>query len=375
VRKKNEGGDNMKVISKVALYVAMLLMIASFFPIQTFAETFPDVEGHWAQDEIDYLTEQGLIHGYPDGTFGVSDKIKRGEVAAILARQQELEHVPAHYPDVPEGYWANGEIGAVTKAGMMEGYPEGDFQPEEYFSRSEAAAVLANTFGLQSSSSEPIFRDVETDDWAFDHIQAATDNNLVFGYPDGTFKGEQEITRAEFAVFLARQLHSDFTKEIRALKTSQQVIQALANENMDEFADYVHPEHGVRFSPYVYVKTDHLTFSAEEMPDLLNDPSEYNWGEEDGTGYPIIKTSQEYIDRFVNNKDYQHPDEVVYNEDKSRGSLINNIATYYPDGVFVEYYVDYEEYEGLDWSSLIVVMYEHDGEWYVLGIVNDEWTI
>jgi hypothetical protein len=351
------------------------LCLLLFFPNQALAETFPDVKGHWAQEEIEYLTDRGIIKGYSNGTFGVNDTIKRDQVAAILARQQELVDVPADYPDVPADQWANGEIGAVTNAGIMQGYLDGQFRPDNYVNRAQAATVLANAFDLESSTVEPHYSDVGTGHWAFNDIQAMTDNHIARGYSNGTFKGGQEITRAEFAVFLARQLNPELTKEIRALKTSEKVVKALAEENMATFSEYVHPELDVRFSPYVYVKTDHLTFSKDEIPNLLSDTTVYDWGVADGTGYPIEKTPQEYFDRFVNNKDYRSPDEVVYNEDVPRGSMINNIPTYFANGVFVEYFVDYEEYEGLDWSSLIIVLYEYEGEYHVVGIVNDEWTI
>ncbi len=339
------------------------------------ASNFPDANNHWAEDEIEYLENLGLVSGLPDGTYGVGNPITRAQVAQLIANEQGLASTPAPYPDVPAGHWGSGAIGAVTAAGLMGGFPDGTFRPDDYLTRAQAATVLANAYQTSASPASPTFPDVPIGHWAYAAVEGLVADFVAAGYPDGTFAPNTDVTRAEFAVFLARVLEPTFTTPLQLLAKTQDVVTALDAEDMDAFSDFVHPTLGVRFSPYSYVLSSHLVFTASAVENLLTDPTVYNWGTEDGTGDPIMKTPQEYFDRYVIDKDYTSPDDIQYNNVVQRGSMLVNIPTFYPNGIFVEYYVEgTAQYVGMDWGSLYVVFEEDGGDWYVVGIVHGEWT-
>lgn len=354
----------------------ILLAFMTALSLQAVAASgFSDANGHWAENEITYLKNAGIVNGYPNGTFGVGNSITRAEVATMIANQQNLPWQAASFPDVTASHWANGTIGAVAAAGIMGGYPDGTFRPGLPLTRAEAAKVLAQAYQLTASPVSPTFSDVSSSHWAYANIEALVANYITVGYPDGTFKPSNHVTRAEFAVFLARVLNPSFTQQLQLLATTANVVQLLSTEDMAGLQPYIHPLQGVRFSPYYYVENSHLTFNAAAIPGLLTNPTVYTWGTEDGTGDPINKNGLDYFNRYVMNKDYTNPDQIVYNSIVLRGSMINNIQSFYPNAVFVEYFVDgTPTYGGLDWGSLYIIYEQHNNNWYIVGIVHGEWT-
>jgi hypothetical protein len=156
-----------------------------------------------------------------------------------------------------------------------------------------------------------------------------------------------------------------------------EIIMAIKNQDMKRLAERVHPDKGVRFSPYTFVDSQHLVFSADQLPDLLADPAVHTWGAFDGTGEPIQFTFRQYYDRFIYDADFAHADMVGYDETIGWGNTINNIAEFYPEAVAIEYHFPGfdPQYEGMDWRSLRLVLEEKDGRLYLVAIVHDEWTI
>jgi hypothetical protein len=140
----------------------------------------------------------------------------------------------------------------------------------------------------------------------------------------------------------------------------------------------VHPTQSVRFSPYTFVRegTD-LSFTAEQLPGLWADPAVYTWGVFDGSGEPIELTFQNYFERFVYDVEFAQPHAVGFDTFVGAGNTINNIREVYPSALVVEYYFEGFDPDlgGMDWRSLRLVLEEHGGVWYLVGIVHDEWTI
>jgi len=161
---------------------------------------------------------------------------------------------------------------------------------------------------------------------------------------------------------------------VRAL--AAEVLSALEQADQDALADLVHPTKGVRFSPYSYVQIgEDLVFTADELRNL--DPDEVRtWGNYDGSGMPIELSFREYLHKFAYRPQYKETDQISFNEPIGSGNTINNVSEAYPDGVFVEYHhPGTEEYSGMDWYSLRLVFEQMDGKWYLVGVVNDQWTI
>jgi hypothetical protein len=160
-------------------------------------------------------------------------------------------------------------------------------------------------------------------------------------------------------------------------ETANQVLQALAEKDLETVASFVHPQQGLRFSPYAFVRDEHQVFMAEDLLGLFDSDKVYVWGRYDGSGEPIALTFADYYAEFVYSSDFADAEQVAVNERLGRGNTVHNIQEFYPGSSFVEYYLPgtEEEYGGLDWESLRLVFLQKGDVWMLVGIVHDEWTI
>lgn len=361
----------MKRVS-VLLILSLLLLPVS----PALGASFPDVGvSHWAGGAIGYLSGQNLIGGFPDGTFQPGGPLTRAQAASIVASWQGLDPDTAAFSDVPGTHWAAGAIGAVSAAGLMNGYPDGTFRPARTLTRAEAAVVLSSAFTPGTGGPTGGFPDVPGGHWAAGAIGALQEGFVIGGFPDGTFRPGAPVTRAEFSVLLARAMNPAFLQPAVLTARATQAVQLLMASDLSGLSAMVHPTDGVRISPYNYVLPSHLVFFPQDLPGLLTDPTVYHWGTEDGTGDPILRTAQSYFPRYLTDRDYTQPDQVVYNQIIPRGNMLYNLDTFWPNGVFVEFFVEgTAQYGQMDWRSLFVVLTEDNGTWYVTGLVHGEWT-
>jgi hypothetical protein len=165
----------------------------------------------------------------------------------------------------------------------------------------------------------------------------------------------------------------------RIIKTrSDELIQALKAKDADLIAEYVHPDKGVRFTPYTHVSTDSdQVFDQESMKGFFSDQQVYLWGNYDGSGYEIRLTPSQYYEKFIYTADFMNAEEVGYNEVLSVGNMLENQFEVYENPIIVEYYFSgfNPEYEGMDWQSLRLVFEEYEDEWKLVGIIHNQWTI
>lgn len=160
--------------------------------------------GAWYYDAVQTLNNEGLVTGYPDGTFRPANSITRAETAAIIARELNLKATAdPNFTDVNKTHYAYSDIAAAAEKGIFIGREEGKFVPEGKLSRAEMAVILERAYELSGKSSMS-FKDLKQDHWAYDSISTLAANHLVEGYPDQTFRPGNEISRAEFASFLDR---------------------------------------------------------------------------------------------------------------------------------------------------------------------------
>ena len=150
------------------------------------------------------------VIGYPDGTVHPNGQITRAEVATIFFRllRDEVRDgaftTSNTYSDVAYGKWYNNPISTMSALGIITGYPDGTFKPNKPITRAEFAAIAARFDETQSGKSAT-FSDV-IGHWAAKEIGIAYYNDWIKGYPDGTFKPDQNITRAEAMTMINRVL-------------------------------------------------------------------------------------------------------------------------------------------------------------------------
>ena len=162
---------------------------------------------------------------------------------------------------------------------------------------------------------------------------------------------------------------------LKIAERAQQVLSILAKKQLDKLAPIVHPDSGVRFSPYGFIGKASKTFKPEELATLWKNKQKFFWGLYNGTGRPIRRTFQEYFKRFVYDRDYTSSALIAYNA-VQRSDMFVNLFDIYPRSIVVDHlFLATPEFEEMDWRALRLVFTEYHGEWYLIHIVHDEWTI
>jgi hypothetical protein len=113
------------------------------------------------------------------------------------------------FTDVPEDYWAFQWIMACVDAAIVQGFPEGDYKPTMGVTRGQMAVYIARSLAdgdenVPAGPATPSFWDVDTDYWAYDYIEYAVSEDVVQGFPEGDYKPEATVNRAQMAVYVAR---------------------------------------------------------------------------------------------------------------------------------------------------------------------------
>jgi hypothetical protein len=122
-------------------------------PANTNIAQASDVAGNWAEPFIKVLVEKGIIAGYPDGTFKPDQPVTRAEFAALLNKAFDLQPVRAgrKFKDVPAKYWASAAIKKAYESGFLAGYPNGTFAPKQNIIRIQSLVSLVNGSKLEPS--------------------------------------------------------------------------------------------------------------------------------------------------------------------------------------------------------------------------------
>ncbi len=151
----------------------------------------------------EHPTHIGYINGYPDGSVQPEGDITREEVTAILYRITNHEYEEPFvatgdaFPDVKPGRWSAHDIEYMADKEIVYGYPDGEFKPSRNLSRAEFAALIFRFTEISKTEIENPFTDLNETHWAYNEILALTNSGLIEGYPDKTYKPENNITRAE----------------------------------------------------------------------------------------------------------------------------------------------------------------------------------
>ena len=158
---------------------------------------------------------------------------------------------------------------------------------------------------------------------------------------------------------------------------AMRIQRALANNDFARIIDDIHPTRGVRFSMYAYVHLDKdKVFSREQFAQYLQQPKiRFTWGEKDGNGDLLVTPLPTYLKTWVDAKKFNDA-RIKINEFESRGNMINNVKEAYPKSDVVDfYYKGSAKYDGIDWRGMRLVFDEYQGKRYLVGIINDQWTV
>ena len=156
---------------------------------------------------LDTVNHTAYLSGYPDGTFGTDRNMTRAEVAQMfyaLLLDKDVE-ITTSFSDVPADAWYAKAVNTLSSLGMLGGYPDGTYRPDAPITRAEFAAV-ALAFARESASASCSYTDVSTNAWYYTYVAQASTYGWIGGYPDNTFRPDNQITRAEVCVIVNNML-------------------------------------------------------------------------------------------------------------------------------------------------------------------------
>ncbi len=196
--------------------IAFCLILGFCIPLGATETIFNDVQNHWAEKQVYDWVNKGLISGYPDATFKPDHEITRVEFIALTNRAfgyQEMAEL--NFPDVKKEDWFATEIAKAKAVGYIGGYSDGTVKPNNFITRQEVAAVLVKILNPESSPYILFSKFTDSNEipeWSMSAINTVVANNYMGGYPDGTFKPTQLITRAESLSVLDRAIGALFNQ-------------------------------------------------------------------------------------------------------------------------------------------------------------------
>ncbi|MBN1461514.1 MAG: S-layer homology domain-containing protein [Armatimonadetes bacterium] len=183
--------------------------------------TFSDVpKDSWAYEAVEACYDAGLVSGYPDGSYGLDLPVTRALAAVYLARALAGgdELVPAgpaeaSFADVPADHWAYRYVEYARARGLIAGFPDGTFRPQEQVTRAQTAAFLARALATPTETgglvgyeppATPTFSDVPSGHWAYSYVEYLAAAGVVSGYEDARYLPDGLCTRGQIAVYFSR---------------------------------------------------------------------------------------------------------------------------------------------------------------------------
>ncbi len=190
-------------------------------PVETpWNNPFSDVsEGDWYYEAVKFAQERGLMNGYSDGRFGADDTLSRAQLAQILFNKEGrpgADSLP-DFSDVAGEAWYAGAVRWAAGQGIVGGYGNGTFGPDDPITREQLAVMLWRYSGSPAAAGgELYFNDeAEASGFALEALRWAVENGILNGYGDGRLGPQGQATRAQAAQMLKNFIESREDGEIR----------------------------------------------------------------------------------------------------------------------------------------------------------------
>lgn len=203
-------------MKRIIKLFAIFICVIAISTTRAWADTFNDLpSSHWAYEAVEYLYDQGVVVGYPDGSYKADNNVTRAEfssmvVSALRLREKAIEGTK-DYKDVPDGYWAYNDIQLASFFDLVVGTPDGFFFPYNNVSRVEVISVVLNSLSTSDMTQEEALEAIakypdanEVPVWGLIKTAKAVQNGLMYNTPghEHTLEPNRPATRGEVAMFL-----------------------------------------------------------------------------------------------------------------------------------------------------------------------------
>ncbi len=191
-------------------------------------------------------------------------------------------------------------------------------------------------------------------------------------------KEAKSITDSAIVKEATTNIDSDGLSQQDSIKaTGRQVLTFLKQRNYPELVKYFSAK-GVRFVPFGFIDTTtSKLLTSENFLKAIDKKWTLTWGSYDGTGDLIKLPVTAYLKNFVYNADYLNAEATAFDTVMKLGNSINNIKDIYPNHHYLDYHFSGfdQKFEGMDWTSLRLVFEKYEGQYFLVAIIHDQWTI
>lgn len=180
-------------------------------------QTFPDIQGYWAQTDIELMVAHHVVDGMSSTSFDPTGTVTRAQFAAMIARSLNLSTsaTTTSFSDVSPSAWYAGVVAAVAKAGIVNGYPDGTFAPDQQISRQEMAVIIVRAMNAAGQPSTVMTQQVsgllapygdasKVAAWAQQDMAIAIQQSIVNGVSSASLAPAADTSRAQAAVMVKR---------------------------------------------------------------------------------------------------------------------------------------------------------------------------
>ncbi|MEB9912836.1 S-layer homology domain-containing protein [Bacillus cereus] len=172
---------------------------------------FSDVPAnHWSTKAIYDLTNRKVVQGYGNNIFGFGDNVTRGQVARMIYMYVKPADADASFKnpftDI-KGHLFEKEIRALAKAGLVNGFGDGKYGPDDILTREQMAQVLTNAFKFKATKTTK-FADVDKNSWSYGAISALEENGVTIGTGGNMYSPTMSVTREAYSQFLYNSINA-----------------------------------------------------------------------------------------------------------------------------------------------------------------------
>ena len=308
------------------LTLVLAFILAFSFPITSFAENngssssnnpsiktdeyfkevigkFKDMGNHWSDVTVGKLVDIGVIDGYEDDTFKPNDKVTRAEFSKMVFTSAKLEKIEGNSFTDTSSHWAKDYINTLVEIGGIDKTEYGDkYNPNKNITRLEMAKMVVRTWGLENKAKEKagvktsFDDDLDIEDKDKGYIIIASENEIIKGYPDNTFKPDGEATRAEASTIIVNTLEVSDNLQVEEKTTKERVDKTLEERDFEVKL----PNN----TDSVAVNEDPKT--QEELIENVETLKVYPYSTRKRNDWELIAVSQ-----FVSNSDYRATEKVI----------------------------------------------------------------
>ncbi|HOV28185.1 MAG TPA: S-layer homology domain-containing protein [Pseudobacteroides sp.] len=201
---------NTRIISIALLLIYLLFISIRYNTVYANGSDYKDIKGHWAEEYLNDLIDKGYIKGIKvkdELLVQPNRNITRAEFLTILMRTGDYKINPkglVSFSDVKDKAWYKESIDKAASNGITGGYPDGTFKPDNQISRAEIASLISRIgkFQLKEITKDDSFNDIKSNKWYYESVIMAKQNGIIGGYPDGSFRPDGKATRAEVATMI-----------------------------------------------------------------------------------------------------------------------------------------------------------------------------